>query len=232
MRVLVVQNYANTPLGLVGRALQEAGAEIDRRDAFAGDPLPQDASAHDALVALGGAQNALADDEYPYLPSLLELMRDFTRRDKAVLGICLGSQLIARAFGGRNDIGTAPEFGWTPVRATEEGASDAVLRAMGGGFAPFQWHDDTFSLPPGALLLATGDTVANQAFRIGRATYGVQFHFEADRTLVDGWSRDFADTIAARRPHWAGVHKDEEARHGAAADTAGLALARAWVATI
>ena len=116
MRVLVVQNYDNTSLGQVGTALAEAGAEIDVRRAHLGEALPDSADGHDAAVVLGGGQNALADADYPYFPRLLDLLRDFERRDRAVLGICLGSQIIARAFGGTNQIGGASEFGWHPSR--------------------------------------------------------------------------------------------------------------------
>lgn len=232
MRVLIVQNYQNTGLGQVGKALLEAGAEIDLRGAHEGAPLPEDSHGHDAIVVLGGGQNALADEEYPYIPALLGLMRDFSARDKAVLGICLGSQLLARAFGGTNMIGTAPEFGWSTVRVTGEGTADPVLRHVPQAITPFQWHDDTFSLPPGALRLATGDAVENQAFRIGRATYGFQFHFEADRPLVRDWNAAFSDYLSARHPDWPHRHDLDAANFGPGADAAGLAIARAWVATV
>lgn len=115
MRVLVVQNYDNTGLGQVGAALAEAGADLDLRRPYKGDALPDDATGHDAMVMLGGGQNALADDDYPYFPVLLELTRDFAAKDRSVLGICLGSQLVARSFGGENQIGGASEFGWHKV---------------------------------------------------------------------------------------------------------------------
>ena len=93
---------------------------IDWRKPYRGDALPEDAAEHDAMVVLGGGQNALADDACPYFPALLELIRDFADKDRAVLGICLGSQLIARAFGGDNQIGGASEFGWRSVSLTTE----------------------------------------------------------------------------------------------------------------
>lgn len=232
MRVLIVQNYDNTGLGLVGHALQEAAAQVDLRKPYEGDDLPADSSGHDALVVLGGAQNALADEQFPYFPALLELVRDFERNDRSVLGICLGSQLLARAFGGDNSIGTAPEFGWQRVTLTDHAREDAVLAGLPPSFPIFQWHDDTFSLPQAAVRLAGNGTAENQAFRVGRAAYGFQFHFEADRALVGEWSAAFADTIAARRPDWAGRLDEEMERNGTAADESGLAIARAWVATI
>jgi GMP synthase-like glutamine amidotransferase len=231
MRVLVVQNFDKTGLGQVGVALAEANAVIDWRKPYCGDALPEDAGEYDAMVVLGGGQNALADDACPYFPALLGLIGDFAENDRAVLGICLGSQLIARAFGGDNQIGGACEFGWRSVSLTTEGRRDPVLGALPEAFATFQWHDDTFSLPKDAVRLAGNDTAANQAFRIGRAVYGFQFHFEADRELVREWSTAFAAIIAERHPDWADRLDGETARHGAAADAAGLAIARAWIAT-
>src|SRR5262245_22428840 len=118
MHVLVVQNYRDTGLGQVGRALAEVGATIDLRQAYLGDPLPPDAAAHDALVVLGGDQDALADDTHPYLPALARLTKSFGDADKAVLGICLGSQLVARGYGAENLLGRTPEFGWHEVTRT------------------------------------------------------------------------------------------------------------------
>ncbi|WFP75978.1 type 1 glutamine amidotransferase [Mesorhizobium sp. WSM4906] len=232
MRVLVVQNYDNTGLGQVGAALAEAGAELDLRRPYQGDPLPQDANGHDAMVVLGGGQNALDDHDYPYFPALLELTRDFAGKDRSVLGICLGSQLVARAFGAENHIGGAVEFGWCGVSLTTSAKADPVLSALPEKFPIFQWHDDTFDLPEEAVRLAGNDVAQNQAFRIGRAVYGFQFHFEADRPLVRDWSTSFATLIADRHPDWAGKLDDEMARNGPDADAAGLAIARAWVATI
>src|SRR5690606_24433525 len=117
---LVVQNFNNTELGQVGTALAEADAEVDQVRPYLGDALPENAASHDAVIMLGGGQNALADEAYPYFPKLLDLIRDFAAANKAVLGICLGSQLIARAFGGSNQVGGATEFGWCTVALTPE----------------------------------------------------------------------------------------------------------------
>lgn len=232
MRVLIVQNFDDTGLGRVGTALNEAGAEIDIRNAHRGEPLPENAGAHAALVVLGGGQNALDDANYPYIPALLALMREFVEADKPVLGICLGSQLLARAYGAKNQIGGAEEFGWCRVALTAEAAGDPVLGGLPREFPIFEWHDDTFSLPEGAVRLAGNAVVANQAFRIGRAGYAIQFHFEADRNLVREWNAAFAATIAARHPEWSASFEDEAARHGPVADAAGLEISRAWVRTI
>ena len=232
MRVLVVQNYDNAGPGQVGAALAEANAEIDLRNAHLGEALPQSADEHDAIVVLGGVQNALADEEYPYIPALLDLIRDFEAKDRSVLGICLGSQLMARAFGGRNLIGAAPEFGWRQISMTQHAANDPVFGALPQTFPAFQWHDDTFTLPENAVHLAANPAARNQAFRVGRAAYGFQFHFEADQRLVRHWNDSFAELLRERQPGWLERFEDEAVAHGGRADEVGRALARGWVATI
>lgn len=232
MRVLVVENMAKTELGQVGTALREAKAEIEIRRAYLGEAVPETPEGYDALVVLGGEQSALDDAAYPYLPELAALMRLFGDSGRSVLGICLGSQLLARAYGGRNLLGEAKEFGWCEVQVRGEGGKDPVLSSVGERFPIFQWHGDTFTLPEGAVHLAENAVTRHQAFRIGRAAYGTQFHFEADTHLVEDWNRAFPDTIKRLDPTWLARYHEHAARHGRQADTAGLALARAWVATI
>ena len=232
MRVLVVENDKVTLLGQIGLALEEAGAEIDICRPHAGDAIPADETGHDAIVVMGGPQNARDDERHGYLPALAALMRRFGDADKSVLGVCLGSQLLARAYGGENLIGTAPEFGWCTVALTQEGAGDPVLSAAAASFPIFQWHSDTFTLPDGAVRLATNGAAENQAFRIGRAVYGTQFHFEASRMVVDGWVEAFPELIETLQPGWLAQRPVLAAENGPMADATGLALARAWVATI
>jgi len=200
--------------------------------AHEGDDLPGAPDGFDALVVLGGGQNALDDAGSPWLPKLAALMRGFADSGRSTLGICLGSQLMARAYGADNLIGVAPEFGWQTVALTPEGLGDPVLAAAGETFRTFQWHDDTFTLPRGAVRLAGNDAAHNQAFRMGRAGYAIQFHFEADQKLVDQWSVDFSDWLGERQPGWEDRRQAEAKAHGEAADAAGRSIADAWVRTI
>lgn len=232
MRVLVIQNFNGTGLGQLTTALDEAGAKVDFVYAQNDGKLPDGPENHDALIVLGGGQNALADDVSPWLPQLCRLMQSFAEADRSVLGICLGSQLLARAYDAENIIGGASEFGWNIVDLNEDGVADPLFTGVEPSFPIFQWHDDTFVLPRGAVRLAGSVAVHNQAFRIGRAAYGVQFHFEADRAMVEAWSREFRDWLAERQPGWPERHPDEAARFGPQADAVGLAIARNWVSTI
>jgi GMP synthase (glutamine-hydrolysing) len=231
MRVAIVENTKVTHHGQVGVALHEAAAVIDIYKPWSGQPLPATVDA-DALVVFGGEQAATDDDIHPYLPDLARLMAAYTEAARPVLGICLGAQLLARAFGAENHLGTAPEFGWVDVALTEAGRADPVLSVLPERFPIFQWHSDTFTLPAGAIHLAGTKTAQNQAFRIGRATYGTQFHFEASRAVVADWLRRFPENIAKAAPEFPALHTDHAATRGAAADRHGLALARAWVTLI
>ncbi len=199
------------------------------RRPYRGENLPEDAAGHDALVVLGGGQNALDDEDMPYIPSLLSLMRDFGDSGRSVLGICLGSQLLARAYGAENLLGAAPEFGWQSVSRTRRRRSrSGAWRGAGTrSDLPMARRHLHLAMRRGASCHQSDRR--NQAFRIGRAAYGIQFHFEADRRLVGHWTKVFADYLAEHHPGWAGRHEEEAATHGPQADAAGLALARAWV---
>lgn len=232
MRVAIVENTGGTQHGQVGVALAEAGAIIDQYRPYLGQPLPNSMDGVDALVVFGGEQSALADATHPYLGQMAALMHQMVAADRAVLGICLGSQLLARGFGGRNHIGTAPEFGWVQITATDAGLADPVLSAVADKFTAFQWHSDTFDLPLGAVHLAQSMGAPHQAFRVGRAGYATQFHFEANRKVVTDWTKRFPTQIEAMSPGWIAGYQTHASNHGPAADAAGLALARAFVAQI
>lgn len=232
MRVAIVENTPVTHHGQVGVALHEAAALVDLWRPRLGQPLPEDFDGADAVVVFGGEQSALDDAVHPYLGPLARALRRASDEGKAVLGICLGSQLLARAFGAENRLGTATEFGWCSVDLTAAGRADPVLGGLDARFPIFQWHSDTFTLPPGAAHLATSPVAPVQAFRIGRATYGTQFHFEASRSVVRDWSDTFPETIERMLPGWAASHSTLAATRGVEADNHGLTLARAWVSLI
>ncbi len=232
MRVAIVENTRITHHGQVGVALHEQAARIDLYKPWLDGRLPQ-AGDHDALIVFGGEQSARSDDTHPYLPALAALMRDTSATGRAVLGICLGAQLLARGFGAENKLGTATEFGWRAVTLTEEGREDPVLSHLPASFPIFQRHSDTFTLPANAAHLAASPVAQTQCFRIGRATYGMQFHFEASRSVVGDWTREFPQVTDRMHPGWSTTgHADAAATHGATADAAGLAIARAFVALI
>lgn len=231
MRVAIVENTKITHHGQLGVALHEAGALIDQYRPYADGRLPE-LGFYDALVVFGGEQTACADADHPYLPELARRMRGFSEADLPVLGICLGSQILARGFGAQNLIGGHAEFGWCGIETTAAAAADPVFSALPARFPLFQWHSDSFTLPEGAVHLARSDMAAHQAFRLGRATYGTQFHFEANRQVVADWSRIFPELTEAMHPGWAHAHPAEAVHQGVEADWIGLQIARGFVALI
>lgn len=231
MRVAIVENTRITHHGQMGVALHEAGALIDLYRPYLDGVLPARGS-FDALVVFGGEQNARDDGAYPYLPALADLMALEAAAGGAVMGICLGSQIMARGAGAENIIGAAPEFGWCEVALTDAAQQDPLFSTLPARFSIFQWHSDTFTLPDGAVHLARSDKAAIQAFRLGPRAYATQFHFEASRTVVADWSGTFPDLIATMDPDWATQHPLRAKTQGREADSIGLTLARGWVAMV
>lgn len=229
MRVAIVENTRITHHGQVGVALHEQAARIGLYKPWADGALP-DMAGYDALVVFGGEQAATDDHSHPYLPRLAGLMAGAAAQGTAVLGICLGAQILARGLGAENRLGQAREFGWCEVAQT--GAEDPVLAALPARFPIFQWHSDTFTLPPGAQHLARSDKAAVQSFRYGRAGYGMQFHFEVNRPMAADWLAEFPALIETLSPGWAAAFPDSAATLGRAADAHGLQIARAFVARI
>ena len=185
MRVAIVENTAETHHGQVGVALHEIGARIQVFRPWRDGILPE-LAAHDALVVLGGEQTALSDATHPYLPALARLMQQTAASDRAVLGICLGCQILARGLGAQNQIGGAAECGWHQVPCLT--SDDPVLAPLPPSLPIFAWHTDTFTLPLNATHLATSPRAQVQCCRAHRAAYGMQFHFEASRAVVEDWN--------------------------------------------
>ena len=231
MRVAIVENTAVTHHGQVGVALHEAAAVIDLYKPWLDGKLPNPDS-FDALISFGGEQTALSDHSHPYLPELAALLYDTALSGKATLGICLGAQAMARGAGAENTLGSNPEFGWRQIELTDQGRADPVLALLPSQFPIFEWHSDHFTLPSEAVHLATNPAAAVQAYKIGRAGYATQFHFEASRAVVADWVRRFPDVIEQQSPGFTATLIAEAERHGPAADAHGLAIARAWVALI
>ena len=228
MRVAIIENTVVTHHGQVGVALHERAARIDIFRPWKDGALPA-LGDHDAMIVFGGEQTALSDATHPYLPALARLMEETAATDRATLGICLGAQILARGLGAQNQIGGAEEFGWHPVQTL---SPDPVLQALPQTFPIFEWHSDTFTLPPGATHLATSPRAPVQAFRAHRAAYGMQFHFEASRAVVADWHRLFGADLDQMAPGWLQNYARNAATLGLQADQHGLDIARAWVALI
>ncbi len=178
MPVLVIQNDPLEGCGAIGAALDAERLDAVVVEAFSGQPVPTSAVGVDALVVLGGRMSAYSDVGFPSRVRELALLRDALNRGIPTLGVCLGAQLLAVAGGGMAERGYMGEFGWGPVHLPETTSGDELLSGMTSPLQVFHWHRDTFSLPSGAVRLASSSAYVNQAFSLGGAAWGLQFHIE------------------------------------------------------
>lgn len=197
--ILVVQHSQLDPIGVLGEHLVRRGATLSTwlTETQAAPPSGNYAG----LIILGGSMNAHEDQKFSHLRQTVDLVREFHRKEKPILGICLGAQLIARAFGSSVYPHRVPELGFSPVFKVGENLSEPWLNACSEkGISLMQWHFDTFELPVGAALLMTNDVCENQAYRISDNVYGFQFHFEVTPEIVMDWLADKSDWVEKNYP--------------------------------
>lgn len=201
---LVVTNAAGEGPGALADWLPAAGLELDVVEVWAGDPLPE-RGRHDAVVVMGGPQQAYDDRSAPWLRGVKDLLRGAVADAVPVLAVCLGAQLLAEATGGRVAPGSeGPELGARLVARRDAAAGDPLFSQV--PFTPpvLQWHWDAVTdLPPGAVVLAGSTRYPHQAFRVGERAWGLQFHVEATAEMVQDWLRTDLDAV-----HEAGLDPD------------------------
>jgi len=191
---MVVIRHSHESLGRLAERLEHAGVEWEEILVIDGEPLPP-ADEVDVLVMTGGRMGAYETDAYPYLADEMRLARELVERDVPMLGICLGSQLLAAALGGRAYLADRPEVGAVPVKLTEAGYRHPVVSKVAGRRV-FEMHQDTFDLPPGSVLLARSDRFP-QAFSLGSAL-AIQFHPEAHNSTANRWAEHGARDMVVR----------------------------------
>lgn len=185
LRALIIQHEEPTPPGHVTDWLAEHDADVEtfRIDI---DDREVDPTSYDLIVSLG-SEFAAFDDSKPFVSREARLMRTAIDADVPVLGLCFGGQMLARVLGGEVFRGTESEIGWLPVRS-----QDPELIPDGPWF---QWHFDSFTLPPGATLIAESE-IGPQAFVAGRSL-GLQFHPEVTTQIMDDWVREYRHELDA-----------------------------------
>jgi len=192
MALLVLRHEAFEHLGYFEEVLNQLHLPFIYKDL--GDPIHLDGYA--GLVVMGGPQSA--NDSGAALDAERRLISDAVDGGLPVLGICLGAQLIAKVLGARVYKNSVKEIGWAPVHFTERGREDPLFAGLPSPTVFFHWHAETFDLPDGAEWLAYTEGCRNQAFRVGRNVYGIQFHPEITPDMISDWSAHWHETI---EPH-------------------------------
>lgn len=188
-RVVFIQNDPTDPPALVAQWLGEIGLQIEVIRADQGQAIPSELPSDvAALIPLGGHMGATEDEYAPWLPMERALIRSFVDAGRPVLGICLGTQLLGVACGGKVHQAEQQEIGIYPIAPTE--VEDEIF-GFAGEVPTTQWHkDEVYELPPSAVLLASSKSCRNQIYRIGKLTYGLQFHPEVDTAIIKSWEEN------------------------------------------
>ncbi|WP_319423026.1 type 1 glutamine amidotransferase [Pleurocapsa sp. FMAR1] len=205
-RLLIIQNSPTAPLGVLNQSICDRDISVEILTPLAGERLPI-STAYNGLIILGGPMNAEDDAQYPHLMDVVRLVQLFATEHKPILGICLGAQLIARAFGSRVYQHDVVELGFTPLRLIPTAIADdpllkSVLPSDSETVHIMEWHFDTFDLPDQAKLLMTGDNCQNQAYRLDDNIYGFQCHFEVNRAILQGWLANGRDYLQSNHPNF------------------------------
>jgi GMP synthase (glutamine-hydrolysing) len=201
MAVLIIKNITAEGPGTIENFLTKEEIPFSIVELGSGQ-TPPPLEGFNSLVVMGGPMGVYELERYPHLVIDSRIIREAMNRDMRVLGICLGSQMIAHCLGADVYPGPGKEIGWYHVELTGDGLKDPLMRRLAihprvrdfwRKFKVFHWHGDTFNLPLGAVLLASSELYKNQAFRYGDNVYGFQFHIEVTKDMLTEWFQGMPD---------------------------------------
>ena len=228
-RAVAVRHVAFEDLGSFEAVLSARGYGVHYLDAGTHDLAALAGQPPDLLVVLGGPIGAYEDETYPFIRDELKVLEARLARDLPTLGVCLGSQLMARALGARVYPGPCKEIGWAPVTLTEAGRR-SCLAPLGSAPTPvLHWHGDTFDLPAGATRLASTELYENQAFAWGRHALALQFHVEVTAKGLERWFIGHASEIAGKPGVTVAQLRSETARWSPFLEAHGLRCLDQWL---
>jgi len=199
--ILVLQHIHCETLGIIEQTLISCGLTPRCIEIFAGEPVPKRMGHAAGLVVLGGPMSVYEQSKHPHLVDEMHLIDRAVKNETPILGICLGSQLLAAVLGATVHGGERQEIGWYPVTMGDLAGADAlfspVLEETGEStFTAFHWHGDVFDLPDGAEALASSQMTPHQAFVYGRNAYGILFHMEVTEKIIGEMVTAFSNELA------------------------------------
>ncbi|MDE2221758.1 MAG: type 1 glutamine amidotransferase [Candidatus Omnitrophica bacterium] len=192
--ILIIKHIDIEGPGTLGDFFKSQGQEFQIVELGAGDPLPADPHAYKAVVVLGGPMNVDEEDKYPFLKPENEFIRKVLEAEIPFLGICLGSQLLAKAAGAKVIQSPVKEIGWYHIRLTPEGQRDPLFKGFNAQDPVYHWHGDMFQIPDRGQLLATAQGCPHQALKVGPNAYGLQFHVEVTDRSIKEWCGEYCRT--------------------------------------
>jgi GMP synthase (glutamine-hydrolysing) len=229
-KILVLQHHPAENLGAIADALEGAALAWQSVRVFDGHPIPTDVKGLGGLIVMGGAETVYQLDRYPYLRDEMTLIESALKADKPILGICLGSQLLAATLGAHVRRGDQREIGWYPVRLADAAQNDPLMRGLPAEFVAAHWHSDVFDLPRDAVALASSEKTPVQAYRYGKA-YGILFHAEMTREILTALIAEFGEGLKR-----VGIDGDailvEAERHLPALERLGETIFSRWASPI
>lgn len=211
MQTLAIVYQRDAGAGVFAEEFDNRGLRFDTWLRAEEDAPPRDPQDYDAVMTFGGAMHVDQEDHHPWLRDQKDLIADLLRRETPLVGVCLGSQMLAEAAGAPPRRSGEPEIGWKQIELTEEGETDPVFGGLPPRFSAFEWHSYEAPLPPGAAPLARS-RVCLQAYRVGESAWGVQFHPEVSSEDAMGWIRDYRNDEDAVRMGIDPVRLGEETR--------------------
>jgi GMP synthase (glutamine-hydrolysing) len=229
--VLAIVHQRDAGPGVFAEAIAAAGWELDSWLPPETPEPPDDPLGYDAVLVLGGAMNVDQERRHGWMAAEKVLIRELLEQERPLLGLCLGSQLVAEAAGAEPRRAARPEIGWHRVELTMEGAADPVLGPLAPSFEAFEWHSYEFPLPPGGVALAHSG-VCLQAARVGPTAWAIQFHPEVSAGDARDWIEDYRSD-----PDAVAIEVDpvalaaETATKIAAFNQLGRDICRRWLAT-
>ena len=199
--MLVLQHYWCETPGIFLDVLRERNILTVTICGANGNAYPSDLSAYSGVIVMGGPMGVHEEEQYPWLHHEDALLKEAIQRDMPTLGICLGSQLLAKAAGAEVKPGGRKEIGWYSLSLSAAALHDPLWQSFPQTFEAFEWHGDIFSLPPRAVSLASSALYPHQAFRVGQRVYGVLFHLEVTAEMIQTWLQAFADELTSVRSY-------------------------------